>query len=194
MSIALPVVLDVGYVADRSLSDTLQETLGATLTMANIRTIFKGIISKSSLFYNSGKTAVFKLYLDGNTVQDGPWEYIHPVHAIERLKADKNKRDTAGGSGDVYSTSWTAAENPLQGLTDALIAKVAAMAIMEREEVDPDAPVASYNLDSLVSVELRNWIRRETGVELLLSAITQAASLRALATDILEQRNGATEK
>lgn len=180
----------MGYVADRSLSDTLQQTLGATVTMANIRTIVKGIVSKSPIFYNNGKTAVFKLYLDGKTVQDGPWEYIHPVHAIERLKADKNKREKSGkGAGaDMYSASWTAAENPLEGLVEALITKVAAMAIMEREEVQADAPVASYNLDSLVSVELRNWIRRETSVELLLSAITQAASLRALATEILEQR------
>ncbi|KAG8415739.1 polyketide synthase [Metarhizium acridum] len=190
VSIALPVVLDVGYVADRSLSSLLQETLGATLTMANIQTIVKAIISKSSNFYHDGKTAVFKLYLDNKAVQDGPWEYLHPVHAIERFKADKKKRDGAGGSGgaDMYSTSWTAAENPLEGLTEALITKVAAMAIMERDEVLADAPVASYNLDSLVSVELRNWIRRETGVELLLSAITQAASLRTLATEILEQR------
>ncbi|KAG5923555.1 putative secondary metabolism biosynthetic enzyme [Claviceps capensis] len=65
------------------------------------------------------------------------------------------------------------------------------MAIMDREEIQSDEPVASYSLDSLVSVELRNWIRRETGVELLLSSITQAESLRALATEILEKRAGA---
>ncbi|KAG5990097.1 hypothetical protein E4U52_004955 [Claviceps spartinae] len=65
------------------------------------------------------------------------------------------------------------------------------MAIMDREEIRSDEPVASYNLDSLVSVELRNWIRRETGVELLLSSITQAESLRALATEILEKKAGA---
>ncbi|KAK8121632.1 Highly reducing polyketide synthase ACRTS2 [Apiospora sp. TS-2023a] len=51
-----------------------------------------------------------------------------------------------------------------------------------------DAPLGSYNLDSLVSVELRNWIRRETTVELTLSAIMQADSLRALATEILAWR------
>jgi hypothetical protein len=40
---------------------------------------------------------------------------------------------------------------------------------------------------------LRNWIRRETGVELLLSAITQAESLAALAAETLAQR-AANEK
>ncbi|KAG6281496.1 Type I Iterative PKS [Claviceps purpurea] len=192
VSMCLPVVMDVGYVADRSLSNTLRQSLGATLTMANIRTMVKGIVCKQPRFYNDGKAAVFKLYVEGQTVRDGPWEYIHPVHVVERLKLDKLKHKYGrGAAADLHSRSWTTAETPLEGLTEALITKVAAMAIMDREEIQSDAPVASYNLDSLVSVELRNWIRRETGVELLLSSITQAASLRALATEILEKRAGA---
>ncbi|KAG6325504.1 Type I Iterative PKS [Claviceps purpurea] len=189
VSLCLPVVMDVGYVADRSLGNTLGQTLGATLTMANIRTMVKGIVCKQPQFYNDGKATVFKLCVEGQAVRDKSWEYIHPVHAVERFKLDKLKHKYGGGAAaDLYSISWTAAENPLEGLTEALITKVAAMAIMDREEIQSDEPVASYNLDSLVSVELRNWIRRETGVELLLSSITQAESLRALATEILEKR------
>ena len=62
------------------------------------------------------------------------------------------------------------------------------MTMIDREEIGADSPLISFNLDSLVSVELRNWIRRETGVELVLSAITQAESLRALAMEILSQK------
>ncbi|KAG5930610.1 Type I Iterative PKS [Claviceps africana] len=194
VSICLPVVMDVGYVADRSLSDTLQKTLGATLTMANIRTIVKGVVCKLPQFYHDGRAIVFKLYVDGHKVQDGPWEYIHPIHAVERLRLDKLKHNQGREAGvDTFSLSWKTAENPLEGLTEALMTKVSAMAIIDREEIQPDAPVVSYNLDSLVSVELRNWIRRETGVELLLTSIIQAASLRALATEILEKRSSTTE-
>ncbi|KAG6006385.1 Type I Iterative PKS [Claviceps maximensis] len=190
VSICLPVVMDVGYVADRSLGETLQRTLGATLTMTNIRTIVKGIVCKLPHFYNDGKAVVLKLCVDGRIVQDGPWEYIHPIHAIERFRLDKANHKYEGNAGDdILLASWTAAENPLEGLTEALITKIAAMAIMERQEVQPDAPVDTYNLDSLVSVELRNWIRRETGVELPLASITQASSLRALAAEILEKRS-----
>ncbi|KAG5981019.1 Type I Iterative PKS [Claviceps digitariae] len=191
VSICLPVVMDVGYVAERQLGKILQETLGATLTMANIRTIVKGIVCKLPHFYHNGKATVLKLYVNGKTVQDLPWEYIHPVHAVERLRLDKlaHKHGQVAGA-DMNVTSWTMAEDPLEGLTEALITKVAAMAIMDREEIQSDAPIASYNLDSLVSVELRNWIRRETGVELLLTSITQAASLRALAAEVLEKRLG----
>ena len=59
-----------------------------------------------------------------------------------------------------------------------------------REDVRADIPLISYSLDSLVSVELRNWIRRETSVELALSAILQAENLQALSENILAQRDG----
>lgn len=43
-------------------------------------------------------------------------------------------------------------------------------------------------LDSLVSFELRNWIRREMGVELTLTQIVGAANLQALAQQIRSQQ------
>ena len=73
-------------------------------------------------------------------------------------------------------------------LLGALMDKVSSITMIERDEVEPDAPLAAYGLDSLVSVELRNWIRRETGVETPLPTITRAENLRALATYILSQR------
>lgn len=187
------MVLDVGYVADNNLSEVLKQTLGVALTMADIRTIFQGAVAgPASPFHTDGRSTAFKLFVDGQPVQNGPWRYFHPVHTQERLKADKHSRARAGvgagGAGAAHAVLWTAAEDPLVGLTEALITKVSAMTMMERDEVLADAPLASYSLDSLVSVELRNWIRRETGVELTLSAITQAESLRALATDILAER------
>jgi acyl carrier protein len=189
----LPVVLDVGYVAQNDLSESLKQTLGATLTMADIRTAVKGaILGEASPFHHNGKIAAFKMYLDGQAVQNGPWRYFHPVHTKERLIAEASKRKKSGVIGDAnaLATSWTAATDPLMGLIEALISKVSAMTMIEREDVRADVPLASYSLDSLVSVELRNWIRRETTVELALSAILQAENLQALAEQILAQRNG----
>lgn len=193
VSIALPVVLDVGYVADNNLTDILQETLGATVTMADIHTLVKGaVMGDLSPFHNDSRALAFRMYIEGQPVHAGPWKYFHPVHAKERIRAERKKKGKKGGAGgiggDIYSTSWTTAEDPLTGLTETLITKVSAMTMIDRDEVGADAPLASFSLDSLVSVELRNWIRRETGVDLVLSAITQAESLRALATDILSQR------
>lgn len=191
MSIALPVVIDVGYVADNNLTDMLEQSVSAAITMADLRALFQGVIAGPKCpFVHNGRATALKLYIGGQAVQDASWRYFHPVLAKERLKIDKRgdgKVGTAGGI-DQHSASWTTAKDPLSGLTEALITKVSAMTMIERDEVLPDIPLTSYSLDSLVSVELRNWIRRETRVELTLGTITQAESLRGLASDILAQR------
>ncbi|PLB49064.1 polyketide synthase-like protein [Aspergillus steynii IBT 23096] len=197
VSIALPVVVDVGYVADRELTASLKSALGATLTMADIKTMVKGaVVGQSSPLNHNGRATAFQLSLSGESVDNLPWKYFHPVHIRERLNEDHRKRDTAEASGSgahATSASWTSAADPLTGLIEALITKVSAMTMIERDEVEADAPLSSYGLDSLVSVELRNWIRRETSVELALTTITHAANLRALATHILAQREGAAK-
>ena len=76
---------------------------------------------------------------------------------------------------------------PLLNLLRGLIEKVSLITMIDKDEVDPDASLSEYSLDSLVSVELRNWIRRETGVELALPRIVGAENLRALATYIISQ-------
>lgn len=72
--------------------------------------------------------------------------------------------------------------------------KVSSITMIERDEIEPDAPLSNYSLDSLVSVELRNWIRRETSVEVPLPKIVNSGNLRALATHILSQKKGGQKK
>lgn len=182
------MVLDVGYVADHELAEQLKVVLGGTLRIDDIYTIVKaGILGQSSPFVNNGKVMAFKLHLHGHPLQEIPWKYFHPVLIKERLKSDRSKDEIAATRGADQAASWTAAADPLTGLIDALIIKVSAMTMIPQDEVEADAPLSAHGLDSLVSVELRNWIRRETTVELALTTITQAASLRALATHILTQ-------
>jgi acyl carrier protein len=191
VSMALPVVIDVGYVADRDLSSMLKSTLGATLTMADIRTMFKGaILGKANPFQKNGRGITFKLYLGGEATDDVSWKYFHPVHIRSRLNNESNRKEIkgAGQGGAAQTGSWTKAADPVAGLIEAIITKVSNMTMIERDDVEPDIPLAAYGLDSLVSVELRNWIRRETGVELALTSITHAANLRALVAQILAQR------
>ena len=101
------MVLDVGYVADHQLSDILRQTLGATLTMADIRTNMKGVVSgESSPFHHNGRATAFRLYLEGQPVMDRPWNYLQSVHVRERLKTQRQAKGKAGAGGgaDTHST------------------------------------------------------------------------------------------
>lgn len=50
----------------------------------------------------------------------------------------------------------------------------------DHEALDPDAPLSSIGIDSLMSIELRNWIRRKIGVELTVLEIARSGSIRNL--------------
>lgn len=189
VSIALPVVLDVGYVADRDLTDKLSKSLGATLNRAQIECLVKGaIIGPSSGLNRDGKAISFR-FSSGEDRLSQPWQSLRPFTLVKLI----NSRQQALGNGssgqgpDARVTGLHKAGK--DDLLEALMSKVSSITMIDRDEVEPDVPLANYSLDSLVSVELRNWIRRETGVELPLPKIVGAANLRALGTHIISQRD-----
>ncbi|KAL2063467.1 hypothetical protein VTL71DRAFT_5272 [Oculimacula yallundae] len=196
VSIALPVVLDVGWAVKNNLSDILKEPFALNITMADIRCMVRSAIAgPESPFHTDGVKTAFRLRVDGvpTSMKGGQWDHFHFIQAKEHLQEEKLMRQKAGTGTTSSTASWTAAEDPLTGLIEALITKVSGMTMISRDEVLADLPLVEYSLDSLVSVELRNWIRRETNVELALGVITRSKSLRDLATKILAQVGGAAK-
>lgn len=190
VSVALPVVLDVGYVADRDMEGTLTSSLGAVLSLKHLRTIIKGgIMGPSSGLYRDSKAICFS-YARGDDSSTLPWQAFHPRALVDYIRAETRADGaTEGNTRDSKSKVFKIMDggNPLTGLLAVLMDKVSSITMIERDEIEADAPLTNYSLDSLVSVELRNWIRRETSVELPPSKIANTANLRALATFILSQ-------
>jgi acyl carrier protein len=184
VSISLPVVLDVGFVADRGLTETLKSSLKAIISEPQLKTLVKGaILGPASGLNYDGKAISFSL-ASGDDLSAPAWQRFHPRALVQRINSDKrdlNSNDPGQG-GDTRSTGDVS-------LLDALITRVSSITMIERDDVEADAPLSAYSLDSLVSVELRNWIRRETGVELALPAIARAGTLRALSAHILSQKD-----
>lgn len=54
------------------------------------------------------------------------------------------------------------------------------MRAAEGEQLDLDAPLGAVGIDSLVSIELKNWIRRRMGAEVTVLEIVRAESLARL--------------
>jgi acyl carrier protein len=192
VSMALPVVLDVGYVADRDLTEQLKVSLGAFLTAVDLQTLVKGaIIGPSSGLNHNGKAITFGLDTgsDTNTL---PWQCLNPRLITQLAHAEEHGPETNGPieGGDTRSNGLGDANggDPFENLLNALMSKVSSITMIERDDVQADAPLANYSLDSLVSVELRNWIRKETGVDLPLPKIVRAPNLRAVATQIASLR------
>ncbi|RFN48413.1 putative polyketide synthase [Fusarium flagelliforme] len=69
-------------------------------------------------------------------------------------------------------------------ICDAIIDKMSKMLGMPAESIDASQSMAAYGLDSLVAVELRNWLFREAKADVAVFEVLGKGSLVALAGDI----------
>lgn len=69
-------------------------------------------------------------------------------------------------------------------ILDALVHKMADILQMPATEVDPERPMYRYGVDSLVALEVRNWITRETRASVALLEILAAVPMREFAATL----------
>ncbi|VUC33991.1 unnamed protein product [Clonostachys rosea] len=67
-------------------------------------------------------------------------------------------------------------------VNEALLRKLSTMLTLPREQLDPDTPLHTYGVDSLVAVELRNWFAKEVHAELAIFDILGGATTRTAST------------
>lgn len=70
---------------------------------------------------------------------------------------------------------------------DALAIKMSKVLMIADEDVSPDKAFASYGSDSLVAVDIRNWIRREMEATVMLVEILADNTLTSLTESILRK-------
>ncbi|KAK3343540.1 putative polyketide synthase, partial [Lasiosphaeria hispida] len=67
----------------------------------------------------------------------------------------------------------------------AVVGKLANMFVIPEEDIDATQPLSKYGVDSLVAVELRNWLVPMTQCEMSIFDLLGAASLKELANEIV---------
>lgn len=79
-------------------------------------------------------------------------------------------------------------------ITEALVQKTADILQMPASEVDPNRPMYVYGVDSLVAMEVRNWISREMKANMALPEILAAMPMYKFAGKIAERSKLVTIK
>ena len=74
-------------------------------------------------------------------------------------------------------------------ICDALVLKISNLLTITTEDVDRKKPVVAYGLDSLVAVELRNWITRDLEANVPLMELMNSPSIENLAGKIASKSN-----
>ena len=72
-------------------------------------------------------------------------------------------------------------------ITGALVTKLAEILRIPPSEIDARRPMYSYGVDSLVALEVRNWISRELKANMVLLDILAAVPVEAFAAQIAQK-------
>ncbi|KAI9721418.1 MAG: Type I Iterative PKS [Chrysothrix sp. TS-e1954] len=83
--------------------------------------------------------------------------------------------------------SATSIEEAVQFIYDQLVEKASAVLMVPLEDIRPTRPIVAYGLDSLVAIEIRNWIAREMDANLQVLELLAGGSFQRLAKLILKK-------
>ena len=116
-------------------------------------------------------------------------KFEHLRNAYQASRSD-GLAGGAGGGGKVASLTQrlgkaTSFEDARALVFDALAVKISEVLMKSVEDVSPSLPMASYGLDSLVAVEIRNWIARELDVKVSMFDLISGNSLEMLAVVVV---------
>jgi hypothetical protein len=121
------------------------------------------------------------------------WKHDRRFWSLQKTAASGQKKAGTGAGSTTAaslkaklatSASWDAA---VQHCTDALVQKISDMFTLPVEEVDPARSLADFGVDSLVAVEVRNWLAVTAGADNSIFDIMQSSSLADLAVKVAQK-------
>lgn len=128
----------------------------------------------------------------GNTVvwkRDVRTAIYHNLNRMDQVATTVSSRQTQQALTSLLASARNSPEMLAQASSTEIISKAVAAVLAEfliKEEasIDTDSPLEDVGMDSLIAMEVRNWIRQQFNVEMGVIGIMQAHSIRSLGEGI----------
>lgn len=197
-SVNLGIMRDVGVLAEQGATGNYkmwEEALGIREPV--FHALFKGLITRQ-------KSEDPKMWPPAQVVTglgtadmmaslgfEQPW-YLHkPRFGPLAVTSSSATASAAGGSSASSLTSQLkeagSKDHAIEVIRNGLVAKVAEILQMPPSEVDPERPMYRYGVDSLVALEVRNWISKEMKASVALLEVLAAVPMKVLAASIADK-------
>lgn len=183
-AIDLAAVTNAGYLADSNpkrqqevLKNIGSATIDESEVMALLALVITGDLTKTPL-----GQCITGLEVTGSL--DSFW--IHDAKfSFLRAAAKSHTSNSTGGSQDVSLRtafrSATSTEEAVEQCYQHLVVKLADVLGLSPEDMDCSTKISSLGLDSLVAIEVRNWIAREAEANVQVLELLSSDSLIKLA-------------
>ena len=185
VTIHIGMVTEVGYLAEHEdLMEALRkESISAPISerelLALIMTAIEGRASGPETFTGFALEREFSQF---QYVSDAKFSHIRRAFAQDAHHEDVTSPATVSLSRLLANAGSLEAAREL--ITKGLMQKLCSLLMLPLEDIDASKPIAKLGLDSLIAVELRNWIAKEMEVSINLVDVMTATSLGALAQSV----------
>lgn len=117
------------------------------------------------------------------------WRGLGITHRVSPRFAHLLRQDIAGEGGDLPSADSlrTVAGIQREQLVERLLRSKASMLLgIPADQIQPERALLEMGLDSLMAVEMRNWIEMQMEIDLPISSLMRSESLRQLCLGICD--------
>lgn len=211
VTVDLGVMRDIGVIAEKGATDVLKEwQLPFGMRENEFHALMKNVIAHEMTSGTKGDTAtaskngvstqIIHGLATGETARAAgvqtPFYFSDPRFSHLASKgASSNVDATAAatsGQGESASVGQQLAEatslaDATSAVTDALAARVAKSLQTDKTDIDPSRPLHSYGIDSLVGVEIANWVFKETKVGVSVLDVLATTSMSDFAGNVAKK-------
>lgn len=192
-TIDLGPVMGVGGLTRRSaaMQNQAKDVMGGDVSEREVLAVIDAAISGAVVGRDSHYCTIVGLQCTGSSAQ-GFWAQTSMFSHMRVRKGTRGQKEDGGRVVERVSI-----RRQLQGVEslaeartmiyDALALKISVILMIENEDLSPDRALGSYGSDSLVAVEIRNWIRREMEATVILMDILADNTLSTLTERIVSK-------
>lgn len=188
-TINLGLVTDIGFLAEHrpDLQKPTKALFGTEILEKEFRSILDA--SVSGIIDNScNRHSITGIEYHGSDEQNTVWASDPKFSHMRRKQHNQQSGAGSDSSTTTKPIRHQVASQPALSipkiktlLYDTLAAKFSSVLMIHEEDLSADKPLGGYGMDSLVAVELRNWIARETDAVVMLIDLLADSTLGGLA-------------
>ena len=189
-TIDLGAVAGVGYLAERpEVHMQIKEVVGQDISEKELLAVLDAAIS-SQIGRDSNYHSIVGLEYTGDQAQHF-WSH-RPMFSHMRVKTIAQRRDRNESAKVPQSVSQSLPGAPSAAaakklIYDCLAAKFSTVLMIAEEDLSAKKPLGGYGVDSLVAVELRNWIAREMEAKVILIELLADNTLATLTETVFQK-------